>query len=164
MARELEIVIESNALSVALAITAFSEKIEETFNGAFRDMGEVFITRVATHIRKQDLKMAPLSPRTVAKKTQHERDKWIESEFFIDHLENRLIEEKDGISIKAGAFTDVKHTPSGKSMGDLAALLEYGSIKIPARPLFTPTLDEMEPVLIGRLEQVAKKIKGSWYS
>lgn len=94
-----------------------------------------------THISKQDLNWKPLEPETIAQKIRKGYSENIlvaTSSYF-----QSITSWSDGESAYAGVKKTAKDT-EGNVIADIAAIHEFGSKsgKIPARPLWKPTLDE----------------------
>jgi len=72
---------------------------------------------------------------------------YVETGFLRDNLQVRRIKSvKNGVTIFVGASA-WQRTPQGLKFSDLMIWLEYGTDKIPPRPLIRPTFDELEPIL-----------------
>ena len=52
----------------------------------------------------------------------------------------------NGITLFIGASA-WKRTPDGVKLSDLMIWLEYGTDKVPPRPLIRPTWEEVEPII-----------------
>lgn len=109
--------------------------------------GETFLKEIRGHMDRQDLGWTPLSEKTVELKGGDDTI-YIESGFLYDGISVRKIKSSKGnISIFVGASPWKTHEPSGLRMSDLMIWLEYGTEKMPARPLIRPTWEEVEPLL-----------------
>lgn len=121
--------------------------------------GDLILKTLQGHIDRQDLPWVPLSRKTIEMKNGNDTI-YIETGWLRDNLSVRKIKSsKKDFSIFIGASPWKTH-PSGVKFSDLMIWLEYGTNKIPPRPLIRPTWDEVEPVIKeswrGILEDVVK--------
>lgn len=124
-------------LSVNL-LPAFKAQIEED--------GELILKTLLDHIDAQDLPWTPLSQRTIELKGG-DSTIFVETGFLKDNLQVRRVKSvANGITLFVGASA-WKKTPEGVKLSDLMIWLEYGTDKIPPRPLIRPTWEEVEPIL-----------------
>lgn len=124
-------------LSVNL-LPAFKAQIEED--------GELILKTLLDHIDAQDLPWTPLSQRTIELKGG-DSTIFVETGFLKDNLQVRRVKSvANGITLFVGASA-WKRTPDGVKLSDLMIWLEYGTDKIPPRPLIRPTWEEVEPIL-----------------
>jgi len=94
---------------------------------------------VADHIRSQDLKWAKLSAYTIYKKG-HDKI-YLDSWEYVRSIRAKV--EKSATSATLTVSPEGNHKKSGLSMQDLARILEYGDVGLPARPLWRPTFEEL---------------------
>ena len=124
-------------LSVNL-VPAFKAQIEED--------GKLILKRLLDHIDAQDLPWTPLAERTIELKGG-DQTIYVETGYLRDNLQVRRIKSvANGITLFIGASA-WKRTPDGVKLSDLMIWLEYGTDKIPPRPLIRPTWEEVEPIL-----------------
>lgn len=127
--------------------TLSSGGITEAFSAQMRDDGELVLKTIIGHIEKQDLNWVPLSKETIALKNGDETI-YVETGFLKDNLKVRKVRApKNGITYFIGADAWTKHEPSGLKFSDLMIYLEYGTDRIPARPLIKPSLDEVKSTI-----------------
>lgn len=121
--------------------------------------GELILNALKGHIEKQDLAWTPLAKNTIYKKNG---DKiFVETGTLKDGLVVRKIKSaKDDYTIFVGASPWKTHKPSGLKMSDLMIYLEYGTGRIPPRPLIEPTFDENESKLKEGWEEVIREAMG----
>lgn len=121
--------------------------------------GKLVLETMQGHIESQDLNWVPLSKSTVRQKGN---DKiYIETGALKDGLGIRKIKSaKDDVTIFIGASPWKTHKPSGLKYSDLMMYLEYGTSKIPPRPLVQPTYDELEKQLKSGWEDVIRLAMG----
>jgi hypothetical protein len=121
---------------------SFSQQMAEEVEKLARK----YVKIVKRNIRDQKLSLAPLSDHTVKIKSAHNEDWWIETGEFSKKLKVEWVggnPSKTRGTIYAGATEDTIHTGSGLTMAKLAKYLEYGTYKIPGRPLFQMSYDEL---------------------
>lgn len=116
------------------------------FKAQLQEDGELILKTVLNHIDRQDLDWTPLAERTVELKGGDDTI-YVETGYLKDNLEVRKIKApKDGITLFVGASA-WKRTPSGAKFSDLMIWLEYGTDKMPPRPLIRPSWEEVEPTI-----------------
>ena len=134
-------------VKAGVAMQAINTKIAPLAEAQLRSDGELILTRLREHIIYQDLNWTPLSPVTVRLKDGYS-DVYIESGFLYDNLEVRKIRSSSSTStIYVGASPWVYHPEAKAKLSDLMIWLEYGTDKIPPRPLVQPTWEELEPLI-----------------
>lgn len=124
-------------LSVSLC-PAFKVQLQED--------GELILKTILNHIDRQDLKWTPLADRTVELKGG-DTTIYVETGYLKENLEVRRVKSpKDGVTLFVGASA-WKTTNSGVKFSDLMIWLEYGTDKMPPRPLIRPSWEEVEPII-----------------
>lgn len=122
------------------------DNLTPTFKAQLKEDGELILDTLKDHINRQDLNWVPLSEHTVELKGGDETI-YVETGFLRDNLKVRKVRSaSNGVSffIGADAWTT---TPNGEKFSDLMIWLEYGTDKIPPRPLIRPTWEEIEPII-----------------
>lgn len=117
---------------------AFKAQIEED--------GQLILKTLINHIDSQDLPWTPLSKKTIELKGGNDTV-YVETGFLKNNLRVRKVRSvSNGITLFVGASAWQK-TPDGVKFSDLMIWLEYGTDKIPPRPLIRPTWKEVEPII-----------------
>lgn len=117
---------------------AFKAQIEED--------GQLILKTLLNHIDSQDLPWTPLSKKTIELKGGNDTI-YVETGFLKNNLRVRKVRSvSNGITLFVGASA-WKKTPDGVKFSDLMIWLEYGTDKIPPRPLIRPTWKEVEPII-----------------
>lgn len=98
---------------------------------------------VTGHIRRQDWKRKALSPITVASKGGN-RKVYFETGQYLDSIDVIVKDKGEGVTI---AVAPIGSHSSGLDMQELAVMLEYGTSKMPARPLWRPSFREVQGTL-----------------
>ena len=125
-------------------------KLKPAFEGQLYEDGELVLQTMRGHIESQDLSWTPLAERTVELKGG-DTTIYVETGALKDGLTVRRIKSSvKGSTIFIGASPWKRHD-GGMKMSDLMIWLEYGTDKIPPRPLVQPTIEEVE-----------KTIKDNW--
>lgn len=125
---------------------AISVNLLPLFKAQLEDDGNLILKTLLDHIDAQDLPWTPLSERTIQLKGGSE-EIYVETGYLRDNLQVRRVKSvANGVTLFVGASA-WKRTPSGAKFSDLLIWLEYGTDKIPPRPLIRPTWDEVEPIL-----------------
>ena len=116
------------------------------FKAQIQDDGELVLKTMLDHIERQDLPWKPLSDRTIQLKGG-DQTIYVETGFLKENLEVRRVKApSNGITLFIGASA-WKRTPEGVKLSDLMIWLEYGTDKIPPRPLIRPTWEEVKPII-----------------
>jgi len=118
-------------------------KLNREISKIMENFSTLILQKIRMHIISQDLDWPALASSTVMRKGFET--------IYIDKgsfYKNMVIERK-----KAGKSTQWQIRPSkryakgsGKTYQDLALFLEYGTIKMPARPLWRPMFDEVKKI------------------
>lgn len=133
-------------LSVNL-VPAFKAQIEED--------GNLILKTLIDHIDAQDLPWTPLAERTIELKGG-DSTIYVESGYLKNNLQVRRVKSvANGFTLFIGASA-WKRTPSGVKLSDLMIWLEYGTDKIPPRPIIRPTWDEVEPIIKEHWREILK--------
>lgn len=138
------------------------EAITEEVVQDLKKSGELFISRIRGHIRRQDFNFIPLSPATVRRKRSNKTNWWIHTGKFSKNLSITVVRiGKQVANIKAGASKrrryDSRHT-----MFELAKKLEYGAGRIPGRPLFTSTLQGFDAEMRKLGPRARRRVETIW--
>ena len=129
-----------------IVLQGLSKNLTPSFQAQLREDGELILYELRGHIDKQDLNWVPLSEHTIELKGGSDTV-YVETGFLYNNLKVRKVRSpKNGVTffIGADAWTT---TPSGEKFSDLMIWLEYGTDKIPPRPLIRPTWEEIEPII-----------------
>lgn len=131
-------------------------KLRPAFEGKLYEDGQLVLEKMRGHIDNQDLNWTPLSKRTIALKGGSEVI-YIETGKLRDGLTVRRIKSTvKGSTLFIGASPWKKH--DGIKMSDLMIWLEYGTDKIPPRPLVQPTIDEVKELLKNHWVELMKEL------
>lgn len=121
-------------------------KLFPAYSARIWEDGEFILEKLQKHIDSQDLGWTPLAERTVALKGG-------DTTILVDtgQLRNgltvrRVKSSATGSTIFIGASPWKKHA-GGMSMSDLMIWLEYGTDKLPPRPLIAPTYQEIQGII-----------------
>lgn len=132
-------------------------RLNPAFQAKFYEDGEMILEKMKGHIYSQDLNWIPLSKHTVELKGG-DTTIMIDTGQLVNGLTVRRIKAKDrGTTIFVGASPWKSHE-GGMKMSDLMIWLEYGTDKMPARPLVRPTFEEVEGLLKASWEEIFKDI------
>lgn len=117
------------------------------FKVQLQEDGELVLKTIIDHINAQDLGWHPLSEQTIALKGGSNTI-YVETGWLKDNLEVRKIRAPaDGITLFVGASAWKTHPKNGVKFSDLMIWLEYGTDKMPPRPLIRPSWQEVEPII-----------------
>lgn len=129
-----------------VVLQGLSVNLVPAFKAQLEEDGNLVLKTLIDHIDAQDLPWAPLSERTIQLKGG-DSTIYVETGYLKDNLQVRRVKSvANGVTLFIGASA-WKRTPEGVKLSDLMIWLEYGTRKMPARPLIRPTWDEVEPIL-----------------
>lgn len=129
-----------------IVLQGLSVNLLPAFKAQLEEDGNLILKTLINHIDAQDLPWTPLSERTIELKGG-DSTIYVETGYLRDNLQVRRVKSvANGVTLFIGASA-WKRTPSGVKLSDLMIWLEYGTDKIPPRPLIRPTWDEVEPIL-----------------
>lgn len=127
------------------------------FKAQLQEDGELVLKTMINHIERQDLSWTPLAQRTVELKGG-DTTIYVETGYLKENLEVRRVKSpKDGVTLFIGASA-WKRTDSGVKFSDLMIWLEYGTDKIPPRPLIRPSWEEVEPVIKNNWRELLQSL------
>lgn len=126
---------------------SLASNLNSAFTAQLYDDGELVLEKLRDHISSQDLGWSPLSPMTIELKGGSSTI-YVETGTLYNSLEVRRIKSSvSGSTIIVGASPWMVHAPSGRKMNELMGWLEYGTNKMPPRPLIRPTFEEVQEIL-----------------
>ncbi len=129
-----------------VVLQGLSVNLVPAFKAQLEDDGNLILEKLLDHIDAQDLPWTPLSERTIELKGG-DQTIYVETGYLRDNLTVRKVRSsQNNVTLFIGASA-WKRTPDGTKLSDLMIWLEYGTDKVPPRPLIRPTWDEVEPIL-----------------
>ena len=133
-------------------------KLKPAFEAQIWEDGQFVLETMRGHIDKQDLSWTPLAERTVELKGG-DTTIYVETGALKNGLTVRRVKSSArGSTIFIGASPWKTHKESGLKFSDLMIYLEYGTRKIPARPLIRPTWEEMRDVIKNNMKAIGQDI------
>ena len=140
-----------------VVLQGLSKNLCPAFKAQLQKDGELVLKTIRGHIDKQDLGWTPLSDKTVELKGG-DTTIYVETGFLKGNLEVRKVKApKNGITLFVGASA-WKTAPSGVKFSDLMIWLEYGTDKIPPRPLIRPSWEEVEPIIKNNWRELIQSL------
>lgn len=131
-----------------------SVKLHPAFEAQMQEDGEFVLNTMKDHIINQDLNWTPLSESTVELKGG-DTTIYVETGYLLDALSVRRVKSSvTGSTFFIGASPWKRHKPSGAKLSDIMIWLEYGTDKIPPRPLIQPTIEEVSDILKEHWEEL----------
>lgn len=132
-------------------------KLKPAFEAQLWEDGHFVLGKMRDHIDHQDLTWTPLSERTIELKNG-DSTIYVETGALRDGLTVRRIKSTiKGSTLFIGASPWKRHE-GGMKMSDLMIWLEYGTDKIPPRPLVQPTIEEVEDILKEHWKDLMKEL------
>lgn len=132
-------------------------RLKPAFEAQFYEDGEFVLQRMRSHIDNQDLNWTPLAKRTIELKGGDDTI-YVDTGQLRDGLVVRRIKSTTkGSTLFIGASPWKRHE-GGMKMSDLMIWLEYGTDKIPPRPLVQPTIEEVEELLKKHWKDLMKEL------
>ena len=132
-------------------------KLRPAFEAQFWEDGQFVLEKMQGHIDNQDLGWTPLAERTIELKGG-DTTILVETGALRNGLVVRRIKSSaKGTTIFVGA-SPWKHHEGGMSMSQLMIWLEYGTDKLPPRPLVQPTMEEVEEILKSNWKDLMEEL------
>ena len=132
-------------------------KLKPAFEAQLYEDGQFVLEKMRGHIDDQDLNWTPLAERTIELKGGDDTI-YVETGALRNGLTVRRIKSSvKGSTIFVGASPWKRHE-GGMKMSDLLIWLEYGTDKIPPRPLVQPTIEEVEDILKNNWKDLMKEL------
>lgn len=141
-----------------VALRALGENaLTPEFEAQLKEDGELLLKTIQGHIDSQDLGWAPLSEHTVVLKGGSSTI-YVETGFLRGNIKVRKVRSAaNGVSFFIGADAWTTHGPSGEKFSNIMIWLEYGTDKIPPRPLIRPTWEEIKPIVQEHCKELVGK-------
>lgn len=147
MAKGLNLKMTGDWQRAGIQIKRIATNLNPAFKARLFEDGKLVLETLQGHIDNQDLPWAPLAKRTVELKGG-DKTIYVETGELHDGMEVQVIESSfKGVTLFIGASPSKVHSESGERFSDLMIWLEYGTDKMPARPLIQPTSDEMQDII-----------------
>lgn len=138
-------------------LRSLAVKLKPAFEAQLWEDGQLVLEKMRGHIDDQDLNWTPLAQRTVELKGG-DTTIYVETGQLRNGLTVRRIKSSaKGSTIFIGASPWKRHE-GGMKMSDLMIWLEYGTDKIPPRPLVQPTIEEVEDLLKKNWKDLMKEL------
>lgn len=132
-------------------------KLKPAFEAQLWEDGQMVLEKMRGHIDSQDLSWTPLAERTVELKGGDDTI-YVETGALKNGLTVRRIKSTArGSTIFIGASPWKRHE-GGMKMSDLMIWLEYGTDKIPPRPLVRPTIEEVEDIIKSHWKELMQEL------
>ena len=132
-------------------------KLKPAFEAQLWEDGQMVLEKMQGHIDSQDLNWTPLAERTVELKGG-DTTIYVETGQLRDGLTVRRIKSTvKGSTIFIGASPWKRHS-SGMKMSELMIWLEYGTYKIPPRPLVEPTIEEVKDIIQDNWKELIQEL------
>ena len=132
-------------------------KLKPAFEAQLWEDGQMVLEKMRGHIDSQDLSWTPLAERTVELKGGDDTI-YVETGALKNGLTVRRIKSSArGSTIFIGASPWKRHE-GGMKMSDLMIWLEYGTDKIPPRPLVRPTIEEVEDIIKSHWKELFQEL------
>lgn len=132
-------------------------KLKPAFEAQLWEDGQMVLEKMRGHIDSQDLSWTPLAERTVELKGGDDTI-YVETGALKNGLTVRRIKSSvRGSTIFIGASPWKRHE-GGMKMSDLMIWLEYGTDKIPPRPLVRPTIEEVEDIIKSHWKELFQEL------
>ena len=139
-----------------LHLKTIGANLEPQFQAKFEEDGNFVLETMRNHIDSQDLGWTPLSEKTIELKGGDDTI-YVETGQLRNGLGVRRVKSSNGTTIIVGASPWKRHE-GGMSLSDLLIWLEYGTDKIPPRPLLEPTIEEVKDILQDHWKDLFEQI------
>ena len=132
-------------------------KLKPAFEAQLWEDGQMVFEKMREHIDSQDLSWTPLAERTIELKGGDDTI-YVETGALKNGLTVRRIKSSTrGSTIFIGASPWKRHE-GGMKMSDLMIWLEYGTDKIPPRPLVRPTIEDVEDIIKSHWKELFEEL------
>lgn len=132
-------------------------RLKPAYEAKLYEDGEFVLETMRGHIDSQDLSWTPLSQHTIELKGGDDTI-YVETGQLRNGLSVRRIKSTvKGSTIFIGASPWKRHE-GGMKLSDLLIWLEYGTDKIPPRPLVEPTIKEVEDILKNHWKELMEEL------
>lgn len=132
-------------------------KLKPAFEAQLWEDGQLVLDKMRSHIDNQDLNWTPLAERTVELKGGDDTI-YIETGALQSGLVVRRVKSTvKGSTLFIGASPWKRHE-GGMKMSELLIWLEYGTDKIPPRPIVQPTIEEVEDLLKSNWKDLMEEL------
>lgn len=132
-------------------------QLKPAFEAQLYEDGQLILNTIKGHIDSQDLDWTPLAERTIELKGGDDTI-YVETGALRDGLVVRRIKSTvKGSTLYVGASPWKRHQ-GGMKMSDLMIWLEYGTDKVPPRPIIRPTYEEVQDVLKKHWKELFKEL------
>ena len=132
-------------------------KLKPAFEAQLWEDGQMVLEKMRGHIDSQDLSWTPLAERTIELKGGDDTI-YVETGALKNGLTVRRVKSSArGSTIFIGASPWKRHE-GGMKMSDLMIWLEYGTDKIPPRPLVRPTIEEVEDIIKSHWKELFQEL------
>lgn len=133
----------ARAGTVLRGLSSRGGRVTKAFKATVDRDGNIIKEKLVGHIDAQDLNWKPLSPHTIELKHGNSTV-YVETGTLKKNIRARRISApSNGYSLFIGCAPQA-HNKDGSKLSDIMIYLEYGTSKIPARPLIRPTWDEVK--------------------
>lgn len=150
MSQGLELHLEGDWDRAVFSLQNLAKKLNPSFKSDFDSDAEYVLETLKNHIVRQDLGWVPLSEHTIQLKGGS-KTIMIETGTLLNSFEVKPVSGND-YSLFVGV--DSGSHPSGEDVQDIMMWLEYGTDKMPPRPLIQPTYKEVQKELKNRWRKV----------
>ena len=148
MAEASRVIIKNNLPKL---VKSLSPPQMKSFKGA---IGLRVQNALTDKIKSGDGSWAPLSPAWITAKGH--RNQW----YHTGQLENAIEYELNDAGVRIGVLKHSSYPDTGTNVAVVAASLEYGTSKIPARPLFGPVFeDQADDIIDAAAADIKERVK-----
>lgn len=128
-----------------IVLQGLCKNIRPVFIAQLQEDGDFVQKKIVGHIDAQDLSWAPLSEHTITLKGGSTTI-YVETGLLRDNITvKKVTQSSNGVTFFIGP--DDVQTADGEKLTNVMIWLEYGTDKMPARPLIRPTWEEVLPIL-----------------
>lgn len=132
-----------------------ADNLHPAYIAQFREDSDFVLEKMRGHIDAQDLGWAPLSPDTLRLKSGNSTI-LVETGTLRGSLKVLAITSGSGAQFFIGAASGGH--PSGLDVSQLMVFIEYGTSRMPARPLIRPTYEEVQDILKKHWKELLVKL------
>lgn len=145
VAKGAQVKMEGNWTAMSWMMANMPADITTSYIAAQSTIGKKLVEIVKNHIKNSDLPWRALAQKTIDAKG-HGRP-WYDT----GAIYNNIDIVTKGINVFVGVKSGVMHPKGKRTLTAVAASMEYGTSKMPARPLFLPSSKELKRSYVNKV-------------
>ncbi len=131
-------------------------RLDRARRRALADIADRLEGAAVGHIRAQDLSWEPLSPKYLSWKIQrgYSENIYVKTATLFRGITSEVEEDRAFVGVRRGTIREA----DGTDVVEIARWLEEGTSRMPARPLWEPTVEENTGWIIRRIREALEEV------